>query len=183
MILNNYWNLKGYAQTHYIPQIPCSKTVVDIGLKNTSGSAATFLASGNSSLTSYSVNIVATISTNYPLLYGLTARIGTGLTDPTTEDYNLTSDVTSSFSNYQVSINSSAEDGICKVTITVSGTNTSSNSITITEIGLFRDVITDADNYHQFSRATIMLVHESLTTPITVPSGQGFTLTFEWGES
>lgn len=183
MILNNYWNLKGYSQTHYIPQAPCSKITEDIGLKATDGSTATFLSSAYSALTAYSANKVADISTNFSLLYGLTARLGTGLTDPTTSDYNLTTDITNSLSNYQVSVNSSGEDGVCKVTVSVSGTNSSNADITINEIGLFRDIITNHDNYLEFSYATIMLIHALLTTPITVPSGQGFTLTFEWGES
>ena len=182
MILNNYWNIKGFIATHAIVYGQVTPGGDDIGLKDLSGQTATFFYKIGSYYTYVNAQMIADASKNFTTFNEASVRVGTGTTTATAADYCLETDVTSSISNFQYSINSAGTDGAVTLTITISGTNATGSDIDLSEIGIVRSVIT-SNNYATLYSSSVMLVREVLDEPITVESGKGFSFTFEWVES
>lgn len=73
-----------------------------------------------------------------------------------------------------------ASGSVISAVITITGQNLTSSEIVITELGIVRSMITGYAG--GLVRKTIMLVRELLEQLLTVPSGEGFSLTFSWEE-
>lgn len=113
----------------------------------------------------------------------ITALIGTGTTEPTINDYQLENDISSSFSNLAISSNVSNNVGetyAYERIITITGLNNTSDDITISEIGLQKNM-----QYANSTNATnkkVLLVRHLLDTPITVAPNETFSITLIWRE-
>ena len=170
MILNNYWAIKGFTQQN-APTASSSYATTDIGLKDLSGNAAGFPNQVNGSNTS-------AIAPNWIALYNASAKVGTGTAQPAADDYDIDIDATDDFTNYTVTINSNANNGELTTVVTISGINTSGSDVTISEVLIYRELY----NPQLSQQPKIAIVHEKLSSPITVPNGSGFSLIISWKE-
>ena len=110
----------------------------------------------------------------------MTARLGkgTGTIQPT--DYALFDDVTSSFSDVQLSVASDATDEGYSSIYTVSGQNNTEAAITISEVGICK-TFWISDQQPMYNQPA-MFVKMLLENPITVPAGGTFQLNVQWLE-
>lgn len=110
------------------------------------------------------------------ILYGMGARVGTGSSEPTADDYSLETEVTSSFTSTSTSVTfTTNENGHFVIDVTWTGTNTSGSDLTITELGLVKSFgkLDSASATTPSSFALVLLARHLLGTPVTVPAGQG----------
>ena len=114
----------------------------------------------------------------------LSMRVGTGTTEVDEEDYCLDTDVTSSFSQIALSVQPSVSaDGHQVVTISWTGTNTTSNNITIKEIGLVKSLPMFISNtiatsqLDSVSYENILIARHILEEPVTINAGDSGTIT------
>ena len=171
MILNNYWNIKGYTLKNS-PVGGSSYATVDIGLKDLSGNSAGFPYQVNGSN-------LSSITPNWVAFYNAGAKIGTGTTEPAADDYDIESDCTSSFSNFTVTVNANAGDGDLTTVVTISGINASGSDITISEVLIYRQLY----NPMLSQQPLIAILHEKLKTPVTVAAGEGLPpIVLTWKE-
>ena len=169
MLLNNYWNLVEYTSKAIPNQNQYEGK--DLGMVDPTGTAFTTLVGPSS------VNT----ATNWSSRYGISLRIGTGTTTPQASDHNLTTDITNSMFNVQQTLNSIYSDGQLKTVMTISGTNNTGSTITITEIGVLKSVYKFVPP-SSYSATSALLSHDLLNTPLTVPSGNGFNIVYEWDQ-
>ena len=116
---------------------------------------------------------------NIQLKTGLNGRVGTGETAPTLTDYALATDVTASFSNFTVTVNTTYSNGQEITTAVFTGNNNTGNAITIKEVGLYKPINSGGT---ASSYVNTMLVREVLDTPIELAAGDGFNFAFTWDE-
>ena len=168
MILNNYKNWLAFISSNVFVG---NNQVYEIGVKDLTGASATLYTQISSSSSS---------TPNYSLKNGLSARVGTGTTEPTLADVCLETDVTSSITNLNVTSSTQASSGVISTIITITGLNATASSITLSEIGITKQMATGYNAGMQYK--TVMLIRSLLDNPLTVPAGEGFTLTFKWDE-
>ena len=178
MILNNYWTFKAYVESHYYKQMggPEDRVGESIGLKSLDGlDARLWIGSG----VNYSDFLSTELATKtWSPKVELSVILGSGTTAPTPEDYNIEQSIMSAISNFNSSINVTSSNGQEKTVITVSGTNTSNDAITISEIGIVKPIRPDNIN----DPRNVLFIRHLLDEPKSVASGEGFALTFEWTE-
>ena len=178
MILNNYWNLiAGMAGLTFV-WINDVENLADIGLKDMDGSSLLI----NPHTTDSGRNS-ADIVANWNPRAKLTAVIGSGGQDPTASDFDLGDDVTDHITNFSATVNTSSASGGISTVVTVTGINTTQGVITISEVGIVKEITTTTGNNYTHIKKNCLLVKHLLDTPKTVESGEGFTLTIEWLES
>jgi hypothetical protein len=101
-------------------------------------------------------------------------RVGTGTAAPTENDYELT------MPNTDVSCDTVVVGNSANYTKTYTATfsNPTNSDITVTEVGLYGNLIFDAygENYMD-----VLLDRTVLTTPITIPAGESKAITYELG--
>lgn len=172
MLLSNYIRLKEHILnvTSYSIGSGSSMYLIYTPVKDFNGNSCTIMSySGTTAL-----------GMNYSLHKNLIPKLGTGNTPVTAEDYCLSNNVTSSFSNLTAVLSevvSVDTDGIpnAKIVMSISGVNTSGSSVTIKEVGLSKNM--DLLGAHE-----ILFVRHILDTPITVAAGDSFTLPLQWIE-
>lgn len=178
MILNNYWNLMAgmagltFAWSNDVDEYD------DIGLKDTNGSSLLI----NPHTTDQGGNS-ADVVANWNPRAKLSAVIGNGAQNPTASDFALGNDVTDDMSNYSVTVNTSATNGEISTVITITGMNNTGDTITISEVGIVKEITTTQGTTYTHVKKDCLLVKLLLDTPKTVAPGEGFTLTLEWLES
>lgn len=185
MILNNYWNFIVGAtnQSYYETQALYSVTT-SFGCKNTSGMDLEVCVGGYAQDASEVGNLFLDQIREHSLL---AAIIGSGTTPPAKGNYKLDTDITSTISNYETSVNMSSDANGLHTVITISGQNNTGDSITISEIGVIKKVRSQI--YHRSDEPMpdpdekCLFVRHVLDAPKTVPNGEGFNLTFEWTEA
>ena len=180
MILNNYWNLASYMHSHNITFD--NNVWQNLGVKNLSGSEITQIWANCSYSSSFAQFSVA-CAKNHSLRLELDALLGTGTTTPEASDYCLDNDITNNIANLSVTSNTGADEDGLKTIVTISGTNLTGNEITISEIGITKTIYYFDQQWTNVSSSKSLMARELLNNPITVPNGQGFTLTFEWLEA
>lgn len=189
MLTSNYWALKGYADINSFPtgsQWPPSTLDLNLGMarydysyQTRSNAIFSFIlyTSGNRFDNiidlGYHLQLVPKINTRIVL--------GSGTTAPTLDDYLLEADLSSSITNFNSTVNSSGVTGGTSTIYTATGVNNSGSTFTINEIGVVKDGFFPGDGMGSQSISTLLL-REVLSQGIEVPSGQGFTVTFEWTE-
>lgn len=129
---------------------------------------------------------IPTLGGNYPFsdAYTFTSSIGgnrdnsaillgTGTNAFSLDDYKLQTDVTASFTKAGLTCIGGAVSDALSRTVTWKGSfvNTSGTDITVSEVGL-----TKRANW-ELSWYNFLMYREVLATPITVPAGQGITVT------
>lgn len=103
--------------------------------------------------------------------------VGTGTAPVSADDYKLENNVTSSFS--QVTTTQTvqySEDNTLRMTITWTGTNTTSDAITISEIGLMHYMWLSSSNTYNYLdlwrlRMEVLCVRHLLGEPVTIEPG------------
>ena len=152
---------------------------IDIGLIQEDGTTA-YVTTGSSGYASY----ITPIAPNYSLYYGLTVKVGSGTTEPTIDDYCMTSNETSNFTQYTVTSSTSVENASVVISFAVSGVNNTGSAITISEIGIYKSFLYKSanDTSNVFYQPT-MLVHNLLDDIITVQPGSSFQFLYKWTES
>lgn len=177
MILNNYWNLMA-GMAGITPGF--DRTVnQQIGVRNMTNGDEIGVTVG------WPTNFPGVLSTmcqNWNPRANLSAVFGSGTTEPSATDYQLASDTTANFSNINVTINTSADGASISTVVTISGTNVSGDSITITEVGIAK-AIESANGGTEPALTDSLMVRHLLDTPKTVANNESFTLTLEWLES
>ena len=168
MILNNYYYLKAY--TARTPLSTSYERSEDIGMRNLSDSIANCYG--------YASNVRFNAD-NWALRSYLGVRLGTGTTEPALINYALDDDVTPAFANVETKITTASDGPSLKTIIEFSGRNTS-NSLTITEIGITKNIVRAYRNY--WDKVDVLMVRELLETPIEVPNNKWIQLTFQWVE-
>ena len=174
MFLKNYWiylasfncmtansqpsstNSGSYSSA--IPFTDMSGAVTNRAYMVSSSSTSGVSGSGNS-------NINRAIYTNFQ------ARLGTGTAEPSASDYALNNDVTSSFSGVTTAKQYTYTSTGMEVIYTITGLNNSNSAITLTEIGFSKAIYSSVT-----ASDTILMVHQLLTTPITVEAGDSFSV-------
>lgn len=175
MVLNNYWKwVNGMNKWNLFTSTGQGNgQIANIGMVDIGGNERSTVVSRYNYSTIDSV-----IDNNRRFNVGLACRIGTGDNEYDANDYALASDVTSSFSGVTATVSSQVDDGLNR-TIMVSGSNNTSSDITITEIGIAKNLYYATDG----SSSNCLFAIAKLDTPITVPANSGgFTATFEWVE-
>lgn len=172
MILKNYWRWMQATQRYSVNDTDTQK---DIGLINISGNAQLMFTGMIGS--SVGASTQSMLASNRDLSLAK-FHLGTGDNTLTSDDYCLTNDVTSSFSNMTVTSGWASNDSYSRI-YTVSGTNGTNAAITVTEIGITLKITADSD----YNSSEVMLAIVKLSEPITVASGDTFTVSFEWVES
>lgn len=184
MFLRNLWELLRVNSQDYFYGSTTEPYGAAATIKALDGTAFTTLC--NSHFTNYSTNTTYQTAVRALLnpFYGFTGRVGTGVTPADADDYQLETDVTSSFSSTSSAINySTNSEGHFVMTLTWSGTNTSGSDITITEIGVVKQM---GDRTNTSSTAgtnltlrTVLVARHILTTPVEVAAGEGTSITIQ----
>lgn len=109
--------------------------------------------------------------------YNLDSKVGSGTTSPTNTDYKPDVDQTSNFSNYNTDYLTSSDGQHVTTRITITGTNTTNSSITLTEVMVYKICISNNGNVISL---WVPVARELLDTPKVVPPNESFTLTLDW---
>lgn len=178
MILNNYWNYKTYMDktgtswytgTGFVP-----------GLYNMSGQTEQIVLGPNQR---------GTIDNFYPVVENRATRmklvgyVGSSATTPTGTDYALSTDITSSFSNVQLTTSVSSDGDLERTTFVLTGDNATGSAITIREIGIAKLMHIAFPYEGEEYLSPFLMIHHVLQDPEVIPAGEGFTIPYEWIES
>lgn len=171
MILNNYWKIRWAIET-LITVSSSAPYGIDVGLKDLGGvSRAITLRPYPNNNVGYTYQAIVRMNSGYNI------RLGSGDNELTADDYALTNDVTSSFTNLTYNYVSDANNHLRRV-ISISGQNNTNTDITITEIAYTKNL--PYDDATQSCEVMYSIV--KLDTPINVPANGTFSATFEWVE-
>ena len=162
-----------------------TQTTMATGIKNLSGANVLYLTSTQTqnsiSYGSYSGRGPEAQNANFCLLKDLTALVGSGSTSPAYDDYCLSTDKTSSFSTTSTVVSFATNaSGKLEMVVTWVGTNSSANSITISEFGLKKTIYRspmEVVETGDIGAMEVLIAHELLDTPVVVPAGSGATIT------
>lgn len=115
-----------------------------------------------------------------PLAY-LDAVVGTSDTAVTAADYQLGNDITSSLYNVSTSVDVTVDQDGIHIIATISGTNTTGSSVTISEVGIYKKVFAQI---YETSTPTekVLFVRQLLDTPKVVANNENFSITIAWDE-
>lgn len=175
MVLDNYWQIKYASSQYHMWHDSGAGTLIPVAIKDRNGTLIDqILVSGSGSSSNW-----ADLFPMYTLRYNLKALIGDGDVEPTSNDYALSSDITSSTGGLTVTTGTGVDNGLV-TNVIISGTNTSNSEIIIKEVGIY---ITTRFSFIGNTPYDVLLVRELLQQPLAVPAGKGFTLTFQWTEA
>lgn len=170
MILNAYWQIMNDIMTEADDSGNKSETV-----KGTDGNDVSYPIKCNNS--GYKMQYFIE---NTNMKGDVSFRVGTGNTEPAADDYEMANDVTDSLTGTSLTVNHvMGEDG-AKVVYTFSASNQTGDSLTISEVGIVKTLKNGESSSP--SRGDVLIARDILDTPVTVPSGSGFVLTYEWTE-
>lgn len=100
--------------------------------------------------------------------------LGSGTTEPTPENYRLESQITTNLSCDSVSVSRNTTVKTYTATFSNSGTS----DITVTEIGYVSRILYTYSNWN-YIYDNFLMDRTVLDTPITIPSGESRTVTYE----
>lgn len=114
-------------------------------------------------------------------LANLDVVVGTGNTAAAKSDYQLANDVTSSLYNVSTSVDVTVDQDGIHIIATISGTNTTGSSVTISEVGIYKKVFAQI---YETSTPTekVLFVRQLLDTPKVVANNENFSITIAWDE-
>ena len=167
--------LKNYYIWHYLVEARAwdGIDVGNLGMKNLRGIDIGSMYAGDSSLQSGSWK---TAMTQWNRFDNLEAHIGSGNNTYTKDAYALANDITENFSNIVMSRNYVVEDGEYKRLFTITGTNSTGNTLTVSEIGIVKTRIM----YGGYNEEKALFAVAQLAEPITVGPGEQFKVKVEW---
>lgn len=172
MVLKNYW--KWAENTLKTNVFGDNMFATDIGMIAVDGQSCPIALRASSAN-----DVSGHIAPNHMLSTNLSVFVGSGTGDVTVDDYNIENDITDNISNLTFSYDSMASDKIER-TITITGTNNTGDTITINQVGIAKAI-----DYlpSSWTNKKVMFVKHQLTEALTVPNGDGFTITFKWIEA
>lgn len=180
MIVNNYWNMRSYLDQTYFQDVDMSSNpgffYDDIGIFDKNDVSRDFVTAvyfGN--------DYFSSAKWNSCIRKNLKVELGSGTTEPTAQDHDLETPV--NLGTLQTTITTTADGTSEKTIVTVSGTNTTGASVTVSECGLFKSAYCKKTSAEEMEAVDIMFVHVLLDTPKTIANGESFTFTFEWSQS
>lgn len=174
MVLDNYWQIKFASSQYSMWQEGGAGKFVTASIKALNGTTiSTIQCSFNGVM-----NSIYNALKMYALRSNLGARLGTGNTEPTSSDYALDSDITSSIGSLNVTTSVGGDSGLV-TNIVISGINTTASEIVIKELGIYINSAFTMDG----TSYDVLIVRELLEQPLAVPAGKGFTLVFKWVEA
>lgn len=162
MILNNYWQYLKVMMESGVTE----NTNMQTSMKKIGGNLAyynPYYASNNTQITQ-----------------GGGVRLGTGTNTYTADDYELAEDITSSISSLNFTYASAAEDDKLRRIITITGANSTNDSIVITEAAFTKGMQYVSGGYIRTDE--VMFNIAKLETPVTVPPANSFVIVLEWDE-
>jgi hypothetical protein len=171
MILSNYWKwLDGVLKTdswtdaYYDP-------AENLGLVDMDGiNVPITIQSSEHSNAWYSRNI-----------NNATIAFGSGNGSITADDYEMDTDVTSDLSNINFTENSvGSNEGLTR-TYAITGTNSGSSNVTITEVGLVKH-IKYYDRNDGYQEKDVLFEKVKLATALTVAPNENFIINLAWNE-
>ena len=167
MMLNNFANWRAW-----IDKNPTNGSIgipdTSIGVKNISGQNApiNFIQNNNS-------------SKNWSMRTDLSVQLGSGTTEVTPNDYFLDTVISDgNFSNLALAVSASGGSGKIETVFTITGVNSSNATQNITEIAIIKKLY-----YSNNSSNLVMIMRGLLSEPLSVPSGEGFTINYKWDEA
>ena len=171
MYIGSYWeNTIGLVAGSYSGDRYSKITVADL-----SGNWFTPYVRANEVNLNYARNTIINVMR---MNYNYRIALGTGNNSYTGDEYCLANDISSNFSNLAYSyVSEVVTTGNTKLerTITVTGTNSSNESQTITELAYIKQIAYDTSNFYEVLYAIC-----TLDEPITVAAGDNFTALFKW---
>ena len=115
---------------------------------------------------------------NQRFLNFIGAVVGSGTTTPTAADTDLSDRITT-LSDVVATVNKTFDaDGLKRI-VTITGTNNTGAAVSISEVGLTMGIFDANGNLTN----TCLVTHDLLDAALTVPDGQGFSITVSWLES
>ena len=180
MVLNNFWSLMAGLGNTIAYNSGLQPT--DIYLVDTSGEVRRIMFC-NSTSTGSTTNYIHDANAYW---WNLKAFVGSGTRTPTTDDYCLVDDITSSFNFFSLSYEAECRDGSCILVATISGANNTGSTLTVSEVGLGKNLCWGtrvSETSWNTGNFDALYVREVLDNPIIVPPARGFTLTLEWVQS
>ncbi len=180
MVLNNYWSLlAGISNNSF--SLGSSAARYNIAYCRHMGTGDLVGINEVNMVNQPDSKPLAYQNTAYAPLARLKSFVGSGTTRPQSDDYCLQNDITSSFSNYTFTYQTLCEDNSCKVYCIITGTNNTGGTLTVSEVGIGKQISYCIDSDPDNKDVGIFLyVREVLDRPISVPSGLGFELVLEW---
>ena len=160
MILNNYWAWKEVQER----AVSSTASEIQTYIKDTAGS---FMK-----ITGVKLSTSVELSNNFRLTVNLLHYVSNETTQIDENDYSMNN--LSSITDASTSCVCGIIDSKLTYTINISGTNSGSDSITITRVGLLKRIY----NTSYTMQNALMAIIE-LSEPITVPSGNGYSITVE----
>ena len=184
MILKNYKILKKVALS--VKLSTASNTTSIAGVKTMTGSDFNTIPIGdsaNSSASSVRTDYVKGVTETKILWSDLYPVVGSGETPPAVTDYQLSNDISSSIGNLTMStvINNSGENYSIELINTISGKNNTNSNITITEVGIYKN-INYRNLFYYHDCYPVLLIKEALDEPITLAPNETFKIILSWIE-
>ena len=183
MFLVNYWKLlgvilsKGNDQIVRYYQNYTKYYGANVVVKNTSGTDVTNVITDmtNSNSNNYGQYTVY-IAYNKKLLSSWNFVCGDDDTEVSGREYSLGNDITSTFSNIQMTQNVYADEYGLHTLLTITGINNTGSNVTIKEIGFTKPIyyVTDTSSYSNTAYNTpILLFRKVLDEPVVVANNGG----------
>lgn len=178
MILNNYWNYRAYFDR---TRCTGSESTASIpGFYDIQGENTKVIVGLNGGYVN--MDRMTSLTENRCSRLRLGAYLSSSTADPVASAYMITDDITSNFSNIVTNTNTYTDGNAIKTVIVVTGDNTSGSSQTIGSVGIYK-LMHQAETYdgEEYVYPYLMLIHK-LSSTITVPAGEGFSIPLEWIE-
>lgn len=171
MLLNNYWNWKKIVEyTDYSTSIQ----IISNAFIETNGSNVDMVINTSSA----GVNYTKRSGINRVLCQQMYLALGTGTTQPTADDYNVSEPI--NFSNIAYTRNEYFnDDGVLVKRFGISGQNMTGADKLITEAILYKQIYTSNGSDTTYN---VAFVHEVISTPILIRANENFMINFDWIE-
>lgn len=169
MVLQNYW-----AWKKIVEQTMSTGSVSASGMKAIDGTSPINVYTG----------YVQSCALLFSTVYGAGTYaghktyilLGSGTTEPAATDYSLETDESANFTITGTNT-TNYDSGSLQILFALTATNTSASDITISEIGVMKQ-IQRASNTDQANQ--VLLTRDVLNTPITFAAGETKTINYVW---
>lgn len=189
MILNNYRLLKEFLFNFTYESVTSSSSNLtsESNAKTTAGGAVKVMTAGATDPAGGHVESAVKqreIYSEYMRLNKIDGvSFGSSKITPDAADYVL-ADVISDVAVGTIENTAAAEDSSFRNIVTVSGTNSGAQPITIQSFGLLKNIryFATSYDYNNIQNQYVLVAEGNLDSAITVPAGGGFVVVIEWDE-
>lgn len=176
MILNNFYACMEYLWRVGVVYSPNSERYGAIpGLLNVEGEQQGPYRYWYNSSGGNNMNDGLKVMENHSPLYNLFMQVGTGTTEPTSNDYALTTLFSGTGDSVTITTNNRTDTG-WKIKASYTAHNTTSSDVTITEAGIGKRIqIASSIDNNRYLLAKVLL-----DNPVTIPPGESRTICLDW---